>query len=154
MAAGEKTVATNRRARHDYEIDETYEAGIVLTGSEVKSLRGGKASLAEAYGRITDDEVWLEGLHIPPYAQDSTRREYDPRRPRKLLLRRAEIERLRGKLNERGYTLVPMRVYFAHGLAKLEVGVGRGKRKYEKRQAIAEREHKREIERELARRHR
>lgn len=154
MAAGEKSVATNRRARHDYEIDETYEAGIVLTGSEVKSLRGGKASLGEAYGRITDDEVWLEGLHIPPYAQDSTRREYDPRRPRKLLLRRAEIERLRGKLNERGYTLVPMRVYFAHGLVKLEVGVGRGKRKYEKRQAIAEREHRREIEREMARRNR
>jgi len=154
MAAGEKTVATNRRARHDYEIDETYEAGIVLTGSEVKSLRGGKASLSEAYGRISDNEVWLEGLHIPPYAQDSTRREYDPRRPRKLLLRRVEIERLKGKLNERGYTLVPMRVYFSHGLAKLEVGVGRGKRRYEKRQAIAEREHKREIEREMARRNR
>lgn len=154
MAAGEKTVATNRRARHDYEIDETYEAGIVLTGSEVKSLRGGKASLSEAYGRISDNEVWLEGLHIPPYAQDSTRREYDPRRPRKLLLRRVEIERLKGKLNERGYTLVPLRVYFSHGLAKLEVGVGRGKRRYEKRQAIAEREHKREIEREMARRNR
>jgi SsrA-binding protein len=154
MVAGEKTVATNRRARHDYEIDETYEAGIVLTGSEVKSLRGGKASLSEAYGRISDNEVWLEGLHIPPYAQDSTRREYDPRRPRKLLLRRVEIERLKGKLNERGYTLVPMRVYFSHGLAKLEVGVGRGKRRYEKRQAIAEREHKREIEREMARRNR
>ncbi|HEX6208436.1 MAG TPA: SsrA-binding protein SmpB [Actinomycetota bacterium] len=154
MAEGQKTVATNRRARFDYEIDERYEAGIVLTGSEVKSLRGGKASLSEAYGRITDDEVWLEGLHIPPYAQDSTRREYDPRRPRKLLLRRVEIERLKGKLNERGYTLVPMRVYFSHGLAKLEVGVGRGKRRYEKRQAIAEREHKREIEREMARRNR
>ncbi|HEX6261965.1 MAG TPA: SsrA-binding protein SmpB [Actinomycetota bacterium] len=154
MTKGQKTVATNRRARFDYEIDERYEAGIVLTGSEVKSLRGGKASLSEAYGRITDDEVWLEGLHIPPYAQDSTRREYDPRRPRKLLLRRVEIERLKGKLNERGYTLVPMRVYFSHGLAKLEVGVGRGKRRYEKRQAIAEREHKREIEREMARRNR
>ena len=154
MVAGQKTVATNRRARHDYEIDETYEAGIVLTGSEVKSLRGGKASLSEAYGRISDNEVWLEGLHIPPYAQDSTRREYDPRRPRKLLLRRVEIERLKGKLNERGYTLVPLRVYFSHGLAKLEVGVGRGKRRYEKRQAIAEREHKREIEREMARRNR
>ena len=154
MAAGEKTVATNRRARHDYEIDETYEAGIVLTGSEVKSLRGGKASLSEAYGRVSENEVWLEGLHIPPYAQDSTRREYDPRRPRKLLLRRVEIERLKGKLNERGYTLVPLRVYFSHGLAKLEVGVGRGKRRYEKRQAIAEREHTREIEREMARRNR
>jgi len=154
MAAGQKTVATNRRARHDYEIDETYEAGIVLTGSEVKSLRGGKASLSEAYGRVSENEVWLEGLHIPPYAQDSTRREYDPRRPRKLLLRRVEIERLKGKLNERGYTLVPLRVYFSHGLAKLEVGVGRGKRRYEKRQAIAEREHKREIEREMARRNR
>ncbi|HUG89149.1 MAG TPA: SsrA-binding protein SmpB [Actinomycetota bacterium] len=154
MAAGEKTVATNRRAWHDYEIDDVYEAGIVLTGSEVKSLRGGKASLSEAYGRVSDNEIWLEGLHIPPYAQDSTRREYDPRRPRKLLLRRVEIERLKGKLNERGYTLVPLRVYFSHGLAKLEVGVGRGKRRYEKRQAIAEREHKREIEREMARRNR
>lgn len=154
MAAGEKTVATNRKARHDYEILETFEAGIALSGSEVKSLRSGKASLGEAYGRISDGEVWLENLHVPPYAQASTHRVIDPRRPRKLLLRRAEIDRLVGKLNEKGLTLVPMRLYFKRGLAKLELGLGRGRRRYEKRHAIAEREHRREMERAASRRRR
>jgi SsrA-binding protein len=152
VAAGEKTVAVNRKARHDYEIVETFEAGIVLAGSEVKSLRAGQASIAEAFGRVNDGEVWLENLHIPPYSQASTHRTLEPRRPRKLLLHRGEIDRLVGKLKEKGFSLVPMRLYFKHGLAKIELGLGRGKRKYEKRQAIAEREHKREIEQAAGRR--
>ncbi|GBC87882.1 SsrA-binding protein [bacterium HR12] len=149
---GERTVVSNRRALHDYEILERYEAGIALTGSEVKSLRGGRGSLREAYGRIRDGEVWLEGFHIPPYEQAMDKGRLDPVRPRKLLLRRGEIQRLVGKTTEQGLALVPLRVYFTHGLAKVELGLGRGKRKYEKRQAIAEREHRREIERELGRR--
>ena len=149
---GQKTVASNRKARHDYEIIERFEAGIVLTGAEVKSLRGGRGSLAEAFGRVRDGEVWLEGMHIPPYefAMDKSRQ--DPTRARKLLLHRKEIERLIGKTAERGWSLVPLRVYFTHGIAKVELGLGRGKRQFEKRQAIAEREHRREIEREAGRR--
>jgi SsrA-binding protein len=154
MSAGEqRAVATNRRARHDYDIEETFEAGMVLTGAEVKSLRGGRASLAEAYARVSDGEVWVENLHIPPYGHSNDRR-YDPRRTRKLLLRRGEIERLIGKTQERGLTLVPLRLYFTRGLAKLEIGLGRGRRRYEKRQAKLEREHEREIERAFVRRHR
>ena len=148
---GERTVATNRRARHDYLIEERFEAGMVLTGSEVKSLREGRASLAESYGRVEGGEVWIENLHIPPY-EPGERRGYDPKRRRKLLLHRAEIERLIGKTAERGLTLIPLRVYFAHGLAKIEMGLGRGKRAYEKRQAIAEREHRREMDQFLHRR--
>ena len=148
--AGQRAVATNRRARHDYEILERLEAGIALTGSEVKSLRNGRASLAEAYARVREGEVWLENMHIPPYAQGE-RRGYDPKRARKLLLNRREIERLIGKTAEKGLALVPLRVYFAHGLAKVELGLGRGKRAFEKRQAIVEREHRREIERAMSR---
>jgi len=148
--AGQRAVATNRRARHDYEILERLEAGIALTGSEVKSLRNGRASLAEAYARVREGEVWLENMHIPPYAQGE-RRGYDPKRARKLLLHRREIERLIGKTAEKGLALVPLRVYFAHGLAKVELGLGRGKRAFEKRQAIVEREHRREIERAMSR---
>jgi SsrA-binding protein len=150
--AGERTVVSNRRARHDYDILETYEAGVVLTGAEVKSLRGGRGSLSEAYARVRGNEVWLEGMHIPPYEQAMDRGRYDPTRDRKLLLRRDEIERLIGVTAERGLTLVPLRVYFTHGLAKLELGLGRGRRRFEKRQAIAEREHRREIERAMGRR--
>lgn len=153
MARGEKSVATNRRARHDYAIEETVEAGMVLTGPEVKSLRAGRASLGESFARVADGEVWLENLHIPPYSHADPR-SYDPRRPRKLLLHRGEIERLIGKTQERGLTLVPLRIYFTRGLAKVELGLGRGRRKYEKRQAIAEREHRREMERAVARRQR
>jgi SsrA-binding protein len=153
MGPGEKSVATNRRARHDYHIEETFEAGMVLTGSEVKSLRAGRASLAEAYARVTDGEVWVENLHIPPYSH-STAGSYDPRRSRKLLLHRREIDRLVGRTQERGLTLIPLRLYFRHGLAKLQLGVGRGKARHEKRQAIAEREHRREMERAVARRRR
>jgi SsrA-binding protein len=151
-AAGERTVVSNRRARHDYDILETYEAGLVLTGAEVKSLRGGRGSLSEAYARVRGNEVWLEGMHIPPYEQAMDKARYDPTRDRKLLLRRDEIERLIGKTAERGLALVPLRVYFSHGLAKLEMGLGRGRRRFEKRQAIAEREHRREMERETGRR--
>ena len=150
--AGQKTVVSNRRARHDYEILERLETGIVLSGAEVKSLRGGHGSLAEAFARVRDGEVWLEGMHIPPYQQAVDKARYQPTRPRKLLLNRKEIERLIGKTAERGLALVPMRVYFAHGLAKVEIGLARGKRQFEKRQAIAEREHRREIEREVGRR--
>jgi SsrA-binding protein len=146
-----KTVVSNRRALHDYEILERFEAGIVLTGSEVKSLRGGRGSLSEAYGRVQGGEVWLEGMHIPPYEQGE-KRGYDPIRRRKLLLHRNEIERLIGKTQERGLTLVPLRVYFSHGLAKVEVGLGRGKRQFEKRQATLEREHRREMDQTARRR--
>jgi SsrA-binding protein len=149
--AGQKNVATNRRARRDYEILERLEAGIRLTGSEVKSLREGKGSLSEAFARVRRGEVWLENMHIAPY-EHGEKRAYDPLRPRKLLLHRGEIERLVGKSAERGLTLVPLRVYFTHGLAKVELGLGRGKREYEKRDSIAAREHQREIERAMSRR--
>jgi len=149
---GRTVVAQNRKARHNYFIEETMEAGLSLTGTEVKSLRGGRGSLAEAYARVRGDEVWIDGMHIPPYEQAMDKHRYDPTRTRKLLLRRDEIERLIGKTAERGLTLVPLRVYFTHGLAKLELGLGRGRRRFEKRQAIAEREHRREMERETGRR--
>ena len=151
MSNGEKVAATNRRARHDYAIEETYEAGMVLTGAEVKSLRNGKASLQESYARVTDGEVWIDNLHISPYSHAS-QRQPDPRRSRKLLLHRKEIERLVGKTQERGLTLVPMRIYFKRGMAKIELGLGRGKRQYEKREAKLEKEHRREMERGFARR--
>lgn len=150
--AGQKTVVSNRRALHDYEILERFEAGLVLTGAEVKSLRGGHGSLAEAFARVRDGEVWLEGFHIPPYEQAMDKTRTDPVRTRKLLLHRREIERLIGTTAEKGLSLVPLRVYFTHGIAKIEIGLGRGKRQYDKRQAIAEREHQRAIEREMGRR--
>jgi SsrA-binding protein len=151
MSPAERAAATNRRARHDYTIEETFEVGIVLTGAEVKSLRGGKASLAEAYARVTDGEVWVDNLHISPYSH-SSQKGLDPMRSRKLLMHRKEIERLIGKTQERGLTLVPMRIYFTRGLAKMELGLGRGKRQYEKRDAKLEKEHRREMERGFARR--
>ncbi len=145
-ADGRRLVATNRRARYDFQIEESFEAGIVLTGSEVKSLREGRASLNEAFARLEGEEVFLENMHIPPYEQGDKRR-YDATRPRKLLLHRGEIRRLIGKTAERGLTLVPIRLYFRNGLAKLELGLGRGKAKYEKRQALKQKEHNREMER-------
>jgi len=148
----ERTVVSNRRARHDYEILERIETGIVLTGAEVKSLRGGRGSLSEAFARVRGSEVWLEGMHIPPYEQAMDKRAYDPIRARKLLLHRKQIERLIGKTAEKGLALVPLRVYFTHGIAKVELALGRGRRRFEKRQAIAEREHKREMLREAGRR--
>jgi SsrA-binding protein len=149
---GQKTVVSNRRARRDYEILETVEAGVALTGAEVKSLRGGHGSLAEAFARVRGGEVWLEGMHIPPYEQAADKKTHDPTRTRKLLLHRKEIERLVGKTAERGLALVPLRVYFTHGIAKVELGLGRGRRQYEKRQAIADREHEREMQRAAGRR--
>jgi len=147
----ERTVATNRRARHDYRIVERLEAGIALTGSEVKSLRAGRASLSEAFARVRGGEVWLEQMHVPPYEQGE-KRGYDPIRARKLLLHRREIERLAAQQNEQRLAIVPLRVYFSHGLAKVELGMGRGKQRFEKRQAIAERDSQREIERATRRR--
>jgi len=153
--AGDRTVASNRRARHDYAIEETFEAGMILTGPEVKSLRAGRATLSDAYARVTPegDAVWVENLHIPPYEM-ADHRGYDPKRPRKLLLHAEQIRRLIGKTAERGLTLVPMKIYFTRGLAKMELGLGRGRRQFEKREAIAEREHRREIERAFGARQR
>lgn len=148
---GERVVATNRRARRDYQILETYECGIVLTGDEIKSLRGGRVSLAESFARVRDGEVWLEGMHVPPYESGDQRRHL-PQRPRKLLLHRKQIARLVSAQQQDRLTLVPMRVYLTHGLAKLELGVGRGKRHHEKRQEIAKRDARREMERALGRR--
>ena len=148
---GRKVVAQNRRARHDYAIEDTYEAGLVLTGTEVKSLRLGRASLVDAYGRIKDGEVWLEGAHIPEYTQ-GTWTNHEPRRPRKLLLHRAEIARLIGKTQESGLTLVPLALYFKDGKAKVEIALGRGRKTYDKRQALAERQATREVARALGRR--
>ncbi len=147
----DRTVATNRRARHDYAIEETFEAGMVLTGPEVKSLRAGRATLSDAFARVdaAGNAVWVENLHIPPYEMADARRAYDPKRPRKLLLRAEEIRRLIGKTAERGLTLVPLKIYFTRGVAKMELGLGRGRRTFEKREAIAEREHRREMERAL-----
>jgi SsrA-binding protein len=155
MARGDgdeqKIVATNRKARHDYAILERFEAGIALTGDEVKSLRGGRASLTEAFARVRDGEVWLEGMHIPPYEPGDTG-SHLPLRPRKLLLHKREIAQLRAAQQQDRLALVPLRLYFTHGLAKVELALARGKRSHEKRQAIAEREHEREMRRELGRR--
>ncbi|HEX5937110.1 MAG TPA: SsrA-binding protein SmpB [Actinomycetota bacterium] len=148
---GEKTVASNRKARHDFAILETFETGIALTGNEVKSLRGGRASLAEAFARVRDGEVWLEGMHIPPY-EAGDKRTHLPVRPRKLLLHRREILKLTAAQQQDRLALVPLRVYFTRGLAKVELALARGRRTHEKRQAIAKREHEREMRREVGRR--
>jgi SsrA-binding protein len=148
---GVKVIARNRRARHDYHIEDTYEAGIVLTGTEVKSLRAGRASLAEAHGQIDGDELWLYGLHIPEYAQ-GTWTNHEPRRARKLLLHRKEIDRLASQVAERGFTIVPLSLYFSGGRAKVELALARGKRTYDKRHDLAQRDAAREVDRALRRR--
>lgn len=140
------TIATNRKARHDYHIEETFEAGVSLVGSEVKSLRQGKASLQDAYAMVRGDEVFLLGVNIPPYAQASIRN-HEPTRSRKLLLHRAEIRKLIGKTQERGYTLVPLRLYFKGNKVKAEIALARGKASYDKRETIARREAEREMNR-------
>jgi SsrA-binding protein len=147
-AAGEKLIAENRRARHDYHFLERVEAGLVLTGSEVKSLRQGRATLQRAYADSRDGELWLVGLHIAPYEQASIE-PHDPDRDRKLLLHRRQIDQLASKVAERGLTLVPTRLYFKDGRAKVELALARGKESRDKRRDIAERETKRRIEREL-----
>jgi len=144
----EKTVATNRKARHDYHIEDTYQAGMVLTGTEIKSVRAGRVNLQDSYARLEEGEVWLHHVHISPYEQGN-RYNVDPLRRRKLLLHRGEIRRLAGRTAEKGLTLVPLRVYLARGYAKVQLGLARGKRQYDKRQAIAERDQRREQEREL-----
>jgi SsrA-binding protein len=145
----ERNVTVNRKARHDYEILETYEAGLVLTGPEVKSVRQGKVSLAEAYAKVNKGELWLYNMHIAPY-DPVLQRNYDPRQPRKLLMHRREIDRLMGLTQQRGLTLIPLRVYFnERGYAKVELGLARGKRKVDRRREIMEREMKREVERAL-----
>jgi SsrA-binding protein len=148
---GRKVIASNRKARHDYTILDTFEAGIALTGTEVKSLRAGRASLVDAFAQEKDGEIFLYGLHVPEYAQ-GTWTNHEPRRTRKLLLNRYEIDRLIGKIRESGLTLVPLSMYFSDGWAKVEIALARGKRAYDKRQALAERDAQREITRALGRR--
>ena len=153
MAKGEKLITDNRKARHDYHLVERYEAGLVLSGSEVKSLREGRASLQQAYADVRDGEAWLIGAHIDTYDQAGIAN-HDPARDRKLLLKRREIDSLYGKVREKGLTLVPTRMYFKDGRAKVEVALARGKDVRDKRRDIAKRESDRQIERALKARHR
>ncbi len=148
--AAQRDITVNRRARHDYHIDESIEAGLVLTGSEVKSLRDGKAQLKDSYGRINRGEAFLLNAHISEYGP-SAQFGHEPTRTRKLLLNRREIDRLTDKLKEQGVTLIPLRLYFKHGRAKVEIGLARGKKLYDKRETIKTREVKREIDRAMKR---
>lgn len=147
-AEGEKTVCVNRRARHDYSIEETFEAGLVLKGSEVKSLRDGKANLKDSYARIQKGEAHLLNTHISPYPA-ANQFNHEPTRSRKLLLHKKEIERLTGKTKERGLTLIPLRLYFKDGVAKVELGLARGKKLFDKRETLKRRAAQREVERSL-----
>ena len=149
----EQVIAVNRRAFHDYYIDERFEAGLVLTGTEIKSVRAGHVSLGEAYARIDGGEAWLWSAHIAPYEQGN-RYNHEPTRTRKLLLHRREIAALVGRVRMRGYTLVPLRLYLRHNRAKVELGLARGKREFDKRDAIAEREARRDMDRALRERRR
>jgi SsrA-binding protein len=151
--ADREIIAVNRRARHDYDIQETYDAGLVLTGTEIKSVRARRVDLRDAYAQVERGEAWLHNMHISPY-EPGSRENKDPRRTRKVLLHRREINRLMGRAVERGLTIVPLRLYLERGYAKIELGLGRGRRQYDKRKAIAEREARREQERALAERER
>ncbi len=146
----ERDAAVNRRAYHDYFVDEKYECGIMLLGTEVKSIRAGRCNLRDGYVRIDGHEAWLENVHISPYEQANLMN-HEPMRPRKLLMHRKEISTLIGKVRQRGYTLIPLRIYFTRNRAKVEVGLCRGKREYDKREAIAEKDAKREIARAMRR---
>jgi SsrA-binding protein len=146
---GQKTIARNKKARHEYFIEDTWEAGIVLTGTEVKSLREGRASLVDGFAQIRDGELWMYNVHIPEYNQ-GTWNNHAPRRLRKLLLHKAEIQKLIGKTKESGLTLIPLELYFKDGKAKVELGLARGKKDYDKRQTIMERTMKREAERAMS----
>jgi SsrA-binding protein len=148
---GQQVIARNRRARHDYSIEDTYEAGIALTGTEVKSLRAGRASLTDGFAQVSDGEVWLHNVHIPEYVQ-GTWTNHTPRRIRKLLLHRKEIDKISTKIAEQGLSLVPLSMYFKDGNVKVELGLGRGKRTYDKRHDLARRDAAREVERALRRR--
>ena len=145
------SVAENRKARHDYFIDESYEAGLALTGSEIKSIRAGRINLRGGYARVLNGEIWLYDVHISPYEQSGTHYNHEPTRPRKLLLHRREISRILGQVERLGFTLVPLRVYFKGRRAKLDLGLARGKKQYDKRDDIAKREAKRESRREIDR---
>ncbi|KUO74133.1 MAG: SsrA-binding protein [Desulfosporosinus sp. BRH_c37] len=145
---GVKIVSENRKAFHDYYIEDRVEAGIVLTGTEIKSIRNGKANLKDSYARVNNGEVWVHQMHISPYEQGN-RFNHDPLRPRKLLLHRSEINKLVGKVQLQGLTLIPIKIYLKKGMAKVELAVGQGKKNYDKRQSLAEREGKRDIERAL-----
>ena len=146
---GQKYIAQNKKARHDYFIEDTYEAGIVLTGTEVKSLREGRASLVDGFAQVSDAEVWMHNVHIPEYNQ-GTWNNHAPRRRRKLLLHRQEIQKLIGKSKESGLTLIPLALYFKDGKAKIELGLARGKKDYDKRQTLLEKTMSREAEREIS----
>lgn len=148
---GKKVIAQNKKARHDYSIEDVYEAGIVLTGTEVKSLRAGRASLVDGFGQYENGEIWLRQIHIPEYNM-GTWTNHEPRRPRKLLLRKDEVKRIANAVKDTGVTLVPLSLYFKDGYAKVEIAVARGRKSYDKRQAIAERESKRETQRLVGRR--
>lgn len=145
---GQKVVATNRKARHDYLIEDTYEAGLVLTGTEVKSLRQGRASLVDGYGFIDGGEAWLDAVHIPEFNQGSWTN-HPPRRKRKMLLHKEQIIKIANKVKDGGYTLIPLSIYFSDGNAKVELAVAKGKRDYDKRQALRERQDKLEAERAM-----
>jgi SsrA-binding protein len=146
---GQKTIARNKKARHEYYIEDTWEAGIVLTGTEVKSLREGRASLVDGFAQIRDGELWLYNVHIPEYNQ-GTWNNHAPRRLRKLLLHKAEIEKLIGKTKQSGLTVIPLELYFKDGKAKVEIGLARGKKDYDKRQTLLERTMNREAERAMS----
>ena len=145
---GQKVVASNRKARHDYSIEDTYEAGLVLTGTEVKSLRAGRASLVDGYGFIDGGEAWLDAVHIPEFNHGSWNN-HPVRRKRKMLLHKAQILKIHHKIKEGGYTLVPLSIYFSDGKAKVELAVAKGKREYDKRQTLRERQDKREADRAM-----
>lgn len=149
---GRKLIAQNRKARHDYDILATYEAGIVLHGTEVKSLRDGRANLKDSYAAVHEDELWLYGVHISPYSHGNINN-HDPERDRKLLLHRNEIRRLIGKTKETGLTLVPLQLYFKNGKVKVELALAKGKKQYDKRQAIAKRDSDRELARAFRAKH-
>ena len=148
---GTKLVAQNKKARHDYHIETTYEAGLVLTGTEVKALRAGRASLVDGFAQVQDGEIWLHNVHIPEYSQ-GTWTNHAPRRTRKLLLRKDEIIKIANKTKEGGRTIVPLSLYFKNGYAKVEIALAVGKKNYDKRQSIAERDAKRETQRAMGRR--
>jgi SsrA-binding protein len=147
MAQEEKIIVTNRKARYEYEIVDSIEAGIVLQGSEVKSLRAGKASLADAYARVIKSEIFVFAMHIATY-KEATDQNHEPLRDRKLLLHRNEIKKLARRVAEKGFTLIPLRLYFRRNIAKIEIGLARGKRQYDKKTAIAQKDAKRDLERE------
>jgi SsrA-binding protein len=148
---GKKLIAQNKKGRHDYFVDEVFEAGLVLMGTEVKSLRAGRATLTDGYGEVIDGEIWLNGVHIPEYNEGSWTN-HEPRRKRKLLMSKREISRLIGTLKEGGLTLIPLSLYFKDGKAKVEMGLARGKKAHDKRSALMEKQASREVDRELARR--